>query len=200
MDECSHCGKGLRVQTWKKKGYCGRKPSKHFFCNRSHYEKWWIKNIASKFRGEGNARWSQRYHKICLSCRKKFVVVEHRKGAKFCSHSCSARWYFLGSKNPRWRGGMEREVRDKLPEYKNWRGAVWKRDKWTCKICSYRGKRIVAHHIQVWKFFVQERFKVENGITLCRVCHCRLHTIYKNTIDFSEILRDYMPSLLSKKI
>lgn len=196
MDCCSSCKTKIHVPPWKKKGYSGRKPSKNFFCSRSCYQKWWKKIIAPRFKGVNNIRWSGgKFILHCLTCAKSFGVTRIRKEtAKFCSHSCRAKFFFTGPRNPMWAGGIQREKREELPQYRTWRKMVYRRDRWKCMICGYRGRELVAHHLRVWKSFPKQRFSVENGITLCRGCHCRIHTVHRDITDFREILRDYMPN------
>jgi len=153
----------------------------------------WLGKKRGSMSGEGNWNWiGGDTTKVCLDCGEKFYARgERRKTGKFCSHSCRARWNFTGSRNPKWDGGKPREMRTELPEYNEWRKMVYRRDGWKCQICDYRGKLLVAHHIRTWKAFPKERFDIENGITLCRGCHCKLHTIHRRVTDFREILNDY---------
>lgn len=59
------------------------------------------------------------------------------------------------------------------PKYKKWRLAVYKRDKFCCRLCGSK-KKIQAHHIKRWADFPSLRFTVSNGITLCKRCHNNL--------------------------
>jgi len=186
--ECNNCRKIIQRRNYNENR------NKHNFCNRLCYEKWWKKNISTRFIGEGNNNWDKnKVFKKCFICSKEFRVTGSRKiWGKFCSQSCKGKWQFSGSRNPLWKGGIPREKRTELPEYEYWRKEVYKRDWYRCKICGYKGKLLVAHHIKTWKNFPKLKFEVNNGITLCRSCHCKLHTIHKNIIDFKEILRDFM--------
>ena len=58
---------------------------------------------------------------------------------------------------------------------KNWRDQIYLRDDYTCDICKQRGLKLVAHHLNAWSFFKEERFILENGITLCKKCHHEFH-------------------------
>src|SRR5688572_21261240 len=58
------------------------------------------------------------------------------------------------------------------PEYKAWRLAVYRRDKFTCRMPGCKSKkRINAHHIHRWADFPELRFVLSNGITLCKAHH-----------------------------
>ena len=61
------------------------------------------------------------------------------------------------------------------PLIKTWRTDVFHRDGYTCRICSRRGAGLNAHHIRPWASFPEDRYKVDNGITLCRSCHGHTH-------------------------
>jgi hypothetical protein len=54
--------------------------------------------------------------------------------------------------------------------YKKWRNAVFKRDNWTCQTCGARGY-VEPHHINGWTKFPEQRYIVNNGVALCKVCH-----------------------------
>ena len=58
------------------------------------------------------------------------------------------------------------------PVYKDWRLAVYKRDKFRCQMPGCKSKsRIQAHHIRKWSTASALRYELDNGITLCRNCH-----------------------------
>lgn len=62
------------------------------------------------------------------------------------------------------------------PKYVAWRAAVYKRDRWKCRMpgCPRTDKRLNAHHIKRWADQPALRFVVSNGVTLCRTCHNRI--------------------------
>lgn len=74
---------------------------------------------------------------------------------------------------------LEREAKNRIrktPEYKEWRRAVFTRDRYTCQECgaiSEKGKQVhlEAHHIKSFAKYPKLRFSVSNGLTLCRDCH-----------------------------
>ena len=59
------------------------------------------------------------------------------------------------------------------PLYKNWRVQVYKRDGFKCQLCKST-KRLEAHHIKRWAEFPQLRFDINNGVTLCKICHRKI--------------------------
>ena len=66
---------------------------------------------------------------------------------------------------------MKRNYED--PVYAHWRKSVYKRDSHKCQMpgCSYRGKKLNAHHIKKWAEAAYLRYDLDNGITLCWKCH-----------------------------
>ena len=76
------------------------------------------------------------------------------------------------------------------PQYSLWRKRVVGRDRYKCVLCG-SNNRIQAHHILRWIHNPIERFKVDNGVTLCYECHSKNHNY--NGEEFS-------PELTSKLI
>lgn len=56
-------------------------------------------------------------------------------------------------------------------EYQNFRSSVFQRDNWTCQTCGKRGCYLEVHHIKEWCNYPEQRFDVNNGVTLCQDCH-----------------------------
>lgn len=78
----------------------------------------------------------------------------------------------LRESNPNWRGGEVNEnVRLRAStQSKNWSKQVRQRDKHRCVKCG-DNKKLHAHHIKPWNKYPELRYDLENGITLCVVCH-----------------------------
>lgn len=56
-----------------------------------------------------------------------------------------------------------------------------------------RGGNLVAHHLNGYNWDVENRFNLDNGITLCEDCHIEFHRIYgfgNNTKKQFEYFRD----------
>lgn len=137
-------------------------------------------------------------HKIietrnCLLCKKEFGVSNKyslikRQKHVFCSTVCflnssKAHRYENGEKNPSWRGGVSEpnEIIRNSARYKEWRNAVFERDNWTCVHCGLRSKakkrlEIQADHIKPFALFLELRFELSNGRTLCKLCHYKTET------------------------
>lgn len=77
------------------------------------------------------------------------------------------------------------------PVYKDWRIKVYKRDNFCCQMPGRKKKKYLnAHHIRKWASASALRFDVDNGITLCRWCHCKVtghETLYQSL--FQSIVR-----------
>lgn len=78
-----------------------------------------------------------------------------------------------------WKGGItsEHNLIRHGRKYKQWRNAVYFRDRFHCQRCQKHceEKNIVAHHVKSFTTHEHLRFIVNNGITLCRSCHLNLH-------------------------
>ena len=106
----------------------------------------------------------------------------------------------MGSNNPMWDPNKTDEEREReinhsrrFPGYKDFRRKVYERDNFTCKICGdNKGGNLVVHHINGFKWDVKNRLEVDNGITLCTLCHNEFHRMYGrkdvNLFQFSQFL------------
>lgn len=84
----------------------------------------------------------------------------------------------FGRFHPAWMGGVSTEnhkIRN-CAAYRDWRTAVFERDNYTCLDCGERGGRLNAHHILRFSTHKEERFKIDNGETLCQACHWKRHS------------------------
>ena len=86
-----------------------------------------------------------------------------------------------GENNPNWKGGTygtERHTLMGRVEYVNWRQAVFTRDDYTCQLCGERGGKLNADHIKPYSLYPHLRLDLDNGQTLCVLCH-----VIKTTYD-----------------
>ena len=110
------------------------------------------------------------------------ATKEHRENLSK-SHQGPRPWRIGKSVNQKenhwnWKGGISEFYRDKHslmnPEYIEWRKAVFIRDNFKCRIASEHCKgRLEVHHILRYKDYPEERYNVNNGITLCHAHHPR---------------------------
>lgn len=80
---------------------------------------------------------------------------------------------FLGEKCGAWKGGVtsiNKQIRGS-DMYIQWRKLVFERDNYTCQWCKKRGGKIEADHIKPFAWFLDFRFDITNGKTLCTDCH-----------------------------
>lgn len=80
------------------------------------------------------------------------------------------------------------------PEYNQWRQEVINRDKSICQCCGAE-KYPHAHHIFSYKNYPDLRLDVNNGITLCKWCHEKYHSLYgirdANFVDLNKFLNRF---------
>jgi 5-methylcytosine-specific restriction endonuclease McrA len=79
-----------------------------------------------------------------------------------------------GPSHPSYIHGRSQELYDerRTPEYRDWRAAVFKRDKYTCQKCGdASGGNLRAHHIKGYAAHPALRLDVGNGVTHCHKCH-----------------------------
>jgi 5-methylcytosine-specific restriction endonuclease McrA len=95
-----------------------------------------------------------------------------------------------GPNNARWNPNLtdeqrkENESRQSDPRIKQWRKEVFKRDSYICQICGQKHGDINAHHLNSYADFPEQRYEIDNGVTLCEKDHMefhRLYTYYHNT-------------------
>lgn len=102
-----------------------------------------------------------------------------------------------GDKHPGWNPELTEKdraanrTRQKDKPVIDWRINVFKRDKHTCQICHHKGNKIVAHHLDGWNWCKDKRFEVENGVTLCKVCHINFHKKYGYGNNTKEQYEDF---------
>lgn len=103
----------------------------------------------------GKSPWNKGIKGLHLSPNTEFVVGQN-----------------VGSKHPKWKGGVSRAYRTGYYsiEYKEWRKSVFKRDGYACRGCGDIGY-ITAHHIKSFSHYPKLRYDIDNGLTLCEKCH-----------------------------
>ena len=96
-----------------------------------------------------------------------------------------------GSESPNWKGGIT-ELNNQIYncfKYRQWRSDIFTRDNFICQECSIIGKILNAHHKKSFSSILQkyeittlqealeceELWNINNGITLCKNCHEKIH-------------------------
>ncbi len=122
--------------------------------------------------------------RVCSACGKEITSGSN--------NLCSACYLssINGSNNPNYKHGHYIGLLESSVEYKNWRTQVYKRDRYTCRLCGNNTSgNLQAHHILPKRDYPELIFTVENGITLCKECHTKTFgNEYKFTSTFSSIL------------
>jgi 5-methylcytosine-specific restriction endonuclease McrA len=88
-----------------------------------------------------------------------------------------------GAGNANWKGGItpaNKKIRAS-EEYKQWREAVFRRDRFTCVWCGQKGGALHADHIKPFANYPKLRLTVSNGRTLCVECHKKTPTYLGGT-------------------
>jgi 5-methylcytosine-specific restriction endonuclease McrA len=118
----------------------------------------------------------------CVRCKTAFLingVNKKSKTAKYCSPKCQNQDHserISGEKSHNWKGGVaDTNKRSQFKrEIYEWRKLVFKRDFYKCQHCGSK-KELEAHHIIEWSKCVETRFDLNNGLTLCIICHGKVH-------------------------
>lgn len=110
----------------------------------------------------------------CVGCYK-----EHVKGIRR-SPNTEFKKGMTGELSPAYKHGQTSEL--KLLRYTEegikWRKECMVRDNFTCQICEQVGGTLNVHHIKSFVHFEEERYNIDNGITLCKECHSDIHKKY----------------------
>ena len=176
-------GKHHSLETRKKigEGNKGKKRSKEF-----------REKISQRMKGK--TPWNKGINKIdasCTTCGKIFAISESKAKKQkyfFCSVRCHRMWRttfieLLGAKNKgenngNWKGGTTslRKLLEGSPAYSRWRQSIFERDDYTCQYCGKRGGELHAHHMKSFAEFPELRLDLDNGLTLCKEDHYKVHS------------------------
>ena len=106
---------------------------------------------------------------MCDSCRKKFTSINKEK-------------------HPRWiddRAKLKKYDNRRSSAYSDWRTGVFERDNFKCRIADKNCNGVLqAHHILPWRDFVELRYEINNGITLCVAHHPRKRAEEKRLVPY----------------
>ena len=71
-------------------------------------------------------------------------------------------------------------MNDRLNDKKHiiWAKKVKERDNYTCQLCLVKTSDVLhSHHIFSYDIHINQRYKLDNGITLCQYHHSLFHSI-----------------------
>lgn len=150
---CDYCGKSIEITK-------GQMVYNYHFCGLECQYKWRSLQMKNNKINEGRF--------LTDDIKKK--IGKANKG-KLC-----------GSNNPNYNPNLtdeDRESRRNIPDYQEFIKEVYKRDNYTCQRCGdNKGGNLVAHHLNGYDTFKEQRTDVNNGVTLCNVCHKEFHSLY----------------------
>jgi endogenous inhibitor of DNA gyrase (YacG/DUF329 family) len=130
-----------------------------------------------------------KYVGTCKICGKTYNRPKSQvkwRGSNYCSTECQniGASQKKGEHSTNWKGGtsdIKRRIRASC-EWRSWRKKVFERDNYTCQICGARNSKdsnviikLHPHHIKSFAEYPELRFDVNNGQTLCSLCHYKLH-------------------------
>lgn len=91
-----------------------------------------------------------------------------------------------GEKHYNWKNGITPKNKQRWcsAEYQKWRKAVFERDKYLCQNtnCKKTTKEINAHHIKQIYTNPELTYDIDNGKTLCVMCHKEIHKEMRNEV------------------
>lgn len=105
---------------------------------------------------------------------KKSISISHKKPENILKSIENLSFIDnKGEKAYQWKGGRSRGYKTGYwgKEYLQWRKSIFERDSYTCQVCRKVGGYITSHHIKSFAHYPELRFDINNGITLCEVCH-----------------------------
>jgi hypothetical protein len=129
---------------------------------------------------------------ICSYCGKEFLSWPNGSNRrKYCSLQCywkDRKGKFVKEKSGHWKGGITliNQVIRNSEKHKEWANKVYRRDNWQCQLCGIKCQKnnIAAHHLKEFSQYPELRFDVDNGITLCKRCHAKIHKLGNLGIQF----------------
>lgn len=187
--KCDYCGKESFCKKSKydnaKRHYCSQE------CCDKHKRFLLIESNNPNYKGK-------KLIFTCTICGNEYKKRKYNDSKyNYCSRKCvgiGKSKFHSGENSYNWinnKSAYDRYKDRSLLEYKLFTKNVYERDNYTCKHCGdSTGGNLNAHHLNGYNWFLEGRFDVNNGITLCDLCHKEFHKNYgngNNTIEqFNE--------------
>lgn len=114
----------------------------------------------------------------------KSEIKKSKQNLHFCSPEC---WHSFNQKENHylWSGGQSERM---SPEYRKWKKSIHVRDKYLCR-CCLSGQKIRAHHILPFSKYKNQRWDINNGITLCHNCHVKTYQCEEKYVELLNFIR-----------
>ena len=99
-----------------------------------------------------------------------------------------------GENHHKWNPNLtDKERHDKRDTVENYhfRNSVFERDNYTCIVCGNKGL-LNAHHINNYHSDIDNRYNIDNGVTMCEKCHKSFHKKYGNKNNNREQLNEFI--------
>lgn len=133
--------------------------------------------LVSKFDYEGSAKQLT----FRCSCGETWSTTYYnfRQGVR-CG-KCTVKKY-SGPNNYNYKPDLTDEERERYrydSRLREWSRVVKERDRFTCVFCEDdTGGNLMSHHLDGYSEFPEKRYDVDNGVTLCDICHKDFHDMY----------------------
>ena len=144
----------------------------------------------------------------CDNCGKPSVMsyntyCRYNHEEKIYCHKCAIRLFNSGEKSHFYKPELTSEEREKGRLYKEYHDFIKKvlaRDDYTCQCCGkYKTEvDILVHHLDGYNWCKEKRTDVTNGITLCRTCHEKFHSIYGKGYNTKEQFEKWIGNVLQE--
>lgn len=124
-----------------------------------------------KMSGQNSHKWKGGKPR-CIDCGNELKNIKARR--------CYPCWVkqATGKNASHWMGGKTPEnlkIRNSTLALE-WRKSIFERDGFTCQSCGQIGGDLQAHHLIPFAVDKDRRFDLNNGQTLCKTCHRKVHT------------------------
>ena len=192
---CDYCGKESETieseYNRHKNHYCSKE------CGYKHRSSLYSKDNHPNWKGGGIVT-------TCDYCGKEIIIPLDRfkrSNNNFCDMKCLGKYKSinnLGSNNPNWNPNLteiEREIDRNIEGYTEFIKKVLERDNYTCQCCGEKEKvsgQLNVHHLDGYNWCKEKRTDETNGITLCKSCHKKFHSIYGRGDNTKEQFEEWI--------
>lgn len=128
----------------------------------------------------------------CLSCTSKNRqqnLSDDAKRERDIKISCSHRGIDIGDFDGF--TTIDNDLKRTIFKNKRLHIACFEKANYTCDKCNTYGVTFNAHHLNSWKYFPNERYDINNLVTICDNCHKDFHRTYGNGIKTPNTKEQY---------